>query len=197
MAGKVEQRRDALRRKLIDIAETRVAEGGIEAVKARDLAQTAECALGAIYNVFDDLHDIIIAVNGRTFEALGNHVAGRLEQSGEASSTGRLIVMAHAYLDYATAHPNTWRALFDIDMSTDMDVPDWYLEELSRLFGHIAGPVQECFPEMDEDEVNLMTRALFSSVHGMVLLGLENRISAVPQDQLKKMIALLIEKSTC
>ena len=37
-----------------------------------------------------------------------------------------------------------------------------------------------------------MTGTLFSSIHGIVLLGLENRISGVPHGQLKDMIALLL-----
>ncbi len=104
--------------------------------------------------------------------------------------------MSLAYLNFAAANPKTWRTLFDIRMSTEMAVPDWYMAELGRLFGYIAGPVSECFPDMPEDEVNLMTRALFSSVHGIVLLGLENRISGVPGDELERMIALVLEQAT-
>ncbi|MEL6410953.1 MAG: TetR/AcrR family transcriptional regulator [Pseudomonadota bacterium] len=196
MAGKVAQRRDALRKKLIDIAEERIAEGGVASVKARDLAKAADCALGAIYNVFGDLHDVIIEVNGRTFRKLGAYVAERLENGKDELPTERLIIMAHAYLDFAADHPNTWRALFDVNMSVNMDVPQWYVDELLRLFGHISSPVKECFPEMNETEVDLMTRALFASVHGNVLLGLENRISAVPRSELKRMLAVLLSKAT-
>ena len=37
-----------------------------------------------------------------------------------------------------------------------------------------------------------MTRALFSSVHGIVLLGLERRISGVPPEKLERMIELVL-----
>lgn len=196
MAGKVEQRRTELRRKLIDIAEARIAEDGMSAIKARDLATRADCAVGAIYNVFGDLNDIIIAVNGRTFQRIGAAVAKSLEGREGDAPTDRLIAMSLAYLDFAATNPKTWRTLFDIRMSTEMAVPDWYMSELGRLFGYIAGPVSECFPNMTQDEVNLMTRALFSSVHGIVLLGLENRISGVPGDELERMIALVLTQAT-
>lgn len=196
MAGKVEQRRTELRRKLIDIAEARIAEDGMSAIKARDLATRADCAVGAIYNVFGDLNDIIIAVNGRTFQRIGAAVAKSLEGREGEAPTDRLIAMSLAYLDFAATNPRTWRTLFDIRMSTEIAVPDWYMSELGRLFGYIAGPVSECFPDMTQDEVNLMTRALFSSVHGIVLLGLENRISGVPGDELERMIALVLTQAT-
>ena len=196
MTGKVEQRRTELRQRLIDIAEARIAEDGMAAIKARDLAKRADCAVGAIYNVFGDLNDIIIAVNGRTFQRIGAAVAKSLEGREGDTPTDRLIAMSLAYLDFAAANPKTWRTLFDIRMSTEMAVPDWYMSELGRLFGYIAGPVSECFPDMSDDEVNLMTRALFSSVHGIVLLGLENRISGVPGDELERMIALVLVQAT-
>lgn len=192
MAGKVEERRDALRRTLVDLAEARVAEGGMAAVKARDLARSAGCALGAIYNVFDDLHDIVIAVNGRTFERLGRAVAASLQGHEAASPTERMVIMSYAYLEFAEANPNAWRTLFDVQMSVLGEVPQWYLNEMQRLFGYIEGPVRECFPGISDEEAGLMTRALFSSVHGIVLLGLENRISAVPREHLMRMIALII-----
>jgi len=196
MSTKAQDRRNALHMTLIDIAETQIEQDGIGAIKARTLAQEAGCSVGAIYNVFGDLEDIIIAVNGRTFEKLGRHVALALAGKETLGPTDRLIAMSFAYLDYAAEHPRLWRALFDLRMSTDMEVPQWYLSELGQLFAFIDGPVQECFPDLDTEEVSLMTRALFSSIHGIVLLGLENRISGVPRDQIRNMIAMLLHSST-
>lgn len=196
MASKAENRRNTLRDKLIDIAHTQIEAQGAGSIKARPLAQEAKCSVGAIYNVFDDLQDIVIAVNGRTFAALGEHLAAALADKTEMPPTERLIAMSYAYLDYASHHPRLWRALFDVRMSTDMDVPEWYLGELARLFGYIDGPVRECFPSLGNADVGLMTRALFSSVHGIVLLGLENRISGVPRDEIRRMIALVLRSST-
>ena len=51
-------------------------------------------------------------------------------------------------------------------------------------------------PDWPDDRIDLMTRALFSSVHGMVLLGLERRISAVPLDRIEDMIAVVLRNVT-
>lgn len=196
MASKAEERRSALRDTLVDIAEAQIETDGLAVIKARGLAKAAGCSVGAIYNVFGDLEDIIIAVNGRTFGKLGRHVAKALEGKAGDPPTERMIAMSYAYLEYASEHPRSWRALFDLRMSTDMDVPEWYIAELAQLFSYINGPVRECFPELDADEVDLMTRALFSSIHGIVLLGLENRISGVPREQIRRMIAMMLRSAT-
>ena len=148
----------------------------MDAIRARDLAKEANCAVGAIYNVFGDMGEIIIAVNGRTFRSLGQKVAASVRGAPPDDPVEQLIAMSGAYLQFAIDNPKLWRTLFDIQMSNE-SVPAWYLQELGHLFANIAGPLARLFPEMDEDELDLMTRTLFSSVHGIVLLGVENRIS--------------------
>ncbi len=194
MAGKVEQKRADLKLKLVDIAQDRINEGGIDLIRARDLARDAGCSVGAIYNVFGDLNDLVMEVNGRTFKQLGAQVTQTLGRQEDKDPVEMLITMGHAYLDFATTNTTAWRTLFDLEMSTDQQVPDWYLAELEKLLALIAAPLMRLHPEMDRDEAMLTTRALFSSVHGIVLLGLEKRISAVPVDQLKRMISLLLRR---
>lgn len=189
--SKTDQRRDELRLRLIDIAEARIRADGLAAVKARDLAREADCAVGAIYNVFTDLNGLVMAVNGRTFQKLGAHVAATVAARSEGPAD-QLVTMSHAYLSFAAQNTNLWRALFDLEMSTEMDVPKWYLAELGKLFALIAAPLKRVFPDWPPQQIDLMTRSLFSSVHGIVLLGLQKRISGVPMDQIESMIALLL-----
>ncbi len=192
MAAGTSERKAALKAKLLDIAEKRIADGGLGSVRARDLANEAGCSVGAIYNVYDDLNALIMAVNGRTFRALGATVSNAVEQAGPVGPSDRLIVMSNAYLAFAASHTHLWRALFDLEMTADGPVPDWYLQELNAVFSLIAAPLREIYPEKSLEELDLMVRALFSSVHGIVLLGLERRISGVPLDRIEQMIAAVL-----
>ena len=196
MAGKVQKKRDDLRLKLIDIAEERITSGGISEVRARDLAKEAGCAVGAIYNVFGDMNDLVMAVNARTFKRVGAHVSAAVAAEPEGHPVNTLITMSHAYLHFARDNTPAWRTLFDLEVSTEEKVPAWYLEELQNVFALIAAPLARIFPEMPPEDVSLMTRGLFSAVHGIVLLGLEKRISAVPIDQLEHMITLVFSHLT-
>ncbi|WP_457645740.1 TetR/AcrR family transcriptional regulator [Profundibacter sp.] len=192
MAGKVQERQAKLRERLIDAGEAQVIAGGVSSMKARDLAREAGCALGAIYNVFDDMQALLMAINMRTFRRMGVAVAASQVGAEGLDPNKRMIRMATAYLHFAAENTNLWRALFDLEMSVDSRVPDWYLQELGRLFAYIAAPLAELFPEKDEDELDLMTRAMFSAVHGIVLLGLEKRISGVPIERVEEMLKQLL-----
>ena len=191
MARDTEKRHAELREKLLGIAEADVRAHGAPSLRARSLADKAGCAVGAIYNVFDDLTGLRLALNGRTFQRLGASVSAEVDRSNGAP-VDKLVIMGHAYLRFASEDPNLWRALFDIEMKTDGDVPAWYMEELGRLFAIIAGPLSEMHPDAKPGELDLMTRTLFSSVHGIVLLGLERRISGVPSERIQEMISFLL-----
>lgn len=192
MAKKTDERRDALRNLLTDLAEEAVRTDGMSSLRARSLASKAGCAVGAIYNVFDDMTGLVMAVNGRTFQSLGAHVSEAVARQDNPTPTDTLVTMAKAYLQFAVENPNLWRALFEVEMSVDKKVPDWYLAELGRLFSLISRPLKEIYPDASESEVDLRTRALFSSIHGIVLLGTERRISGVPTEQLETMIEFLL-----
>jgi len=192
MAGKVEARRAQLRETLIDVAEKRIAAGGLHALKARDVAKEAGCALGAIYTHFEDMRALTMAVNGRTFRRLGHDVTVAVQSSATDDPHTNLIVMSHAYLAFASENTALWRALFDLEMSTDGPVPNWYLQELAAVFALIAAPLTQIYPDKTQDQLDLSVRTLFSAVHGIVLLGLEKRISAVPLPQIEAMISDLL-----
>jgi AcrR family transcriptional regulator len=195
MAGKVATRRAALRDTLIDIAERTIASDGLASLRARDLAAEAGCALGAIYNVFGDLTDLVLAVNARTFRRLGAAVSEALADA-PLDPVEQLIVMSQAYHRFAAQNLNAWKALFDVDRPAGEVAPEWYLSEMGRLFAYIDAPLAVIFPHLAARDRNLMTRGLFSSVHGIVLLGLEEASAGVPSDQIDRMIALILRQLT-
>ena len=78
---KTAARRQNLREALVAAAEKRIGTEGLRGLKARDLAAAAGCAVGAIYNVVDDLDDLILAVNALTLAALERALTGQAAQS--------------------------------------------------------------------------------------------------------------------
>ena len=63
MTDKRSQRRDALRGTIIALAQRRIASHGLSSLRARDLAQEAGCALGGLYNMFEDIDALVLEVN--------------------------------------------------------------------------------------------------------------------------------------
>src|SRR5215471_17508631 len=76
-----EQRRARLRDALVAAAERAIEQQGLATLRARALAQEVGCAVGAIYNVVEDLDDLVLLVNARTLAAL-EHDLSVADRSG-------------------------------------------------------------------------------------------------------------------
>ena len=71
-------------------------------------------------------------------------------------------------------------------------MPDWVIDEQMALFRHIYQPLTRLLPARSDAEWRLTARSLFSAVHGMVALGLEQKLIAVPISALRKEIAVIV-----
>lgn len=198
------ERRLQLREALVQAAEAAVAEQGLASLRARDLAGEVGCAVGAIYNVFPSLDALILEVNRRTLAALESFLAdGAAPANGAAPAAvaggGRLILaqLAARYLAFAERNPMRWRAVFEHRLPPGQTVPNWYLVEQARLFGYVEGALRDIQPHLGQSDGALLARTVFSAVHGIVSLGLDEKLGAVPVamlgDQLRSVLAAFTE----
>src|SRR5262245_50986727 len=137
------QRRAQLRAALVAAAERSIEREGLRGLRARALAEEVGCAVGAIYNAVEDLDELVLLVNARTLALLeralnaADEVAENTDKQAAAAAIPRLVRMALAYLDFAAANTQRWRALFDHRLPPGRDVPDWYRQEQQRLFDDV------------------------------------------------------------
>jgi len=192
------ERRRNLRESLIDAAEQEIAAQGLRGVKARTLADRIGCAVGAIYNVVADLDELIMLVNSRTLAALEAELlaAGRppylADEPRPESAIAQLCSMALAYLDFATVRRPRWRAVFEHRLPPGKSVPKWYRDDQMRLFSYVEKPVADLVPGLSDARRALLARSLFSAVHGLVTLGLEEKLQALDPRSLREQIMIVV-----
>jgi AcrR family transcriptional regulator len=192
------ERRRNLKESLIVAAEEEIAAHGLAGLRARTLADRIGCAVGAIYNVVADLDELILLVNSRTLSALEAELlaAGRPDQAatphGDDAAVERFRRMALAYLDFAIARRRSWRAVFDHRLPAGKTVPDWYLDDQMRLFGYIEGPLGELLSGISQARRALLARSLFSAVHGLVTLGLEEKLQPLAPGELREQVTFVV-----
>jgi len=176
---------------LILAAERSIGTGGLAGLKTRELAREIGVANGAVYNLVEDMDELTLRVGSRTLARLDAALTAA-ESDGTASPRETLVRIAVAYCDFAAENLELWRALFEHRMSPGKPVPEWAISEQMNLFRHIYRPLAELFPQRTPAELGVMARSLFSAVHGMVLLGLEQKLIAVPVIELRKEIAIIV-----
>jgi len=182
-------RRARLREDLIEAAERRIADLGLDGLKARDLAGDVGCALGAIYNVFPDLDALIITVNGRTLTLLEAHIDASTTIDAPVGdiepAVNDLARLAQAYLTFALENRRRWQALFQHRLAEGSELPDWYRVQQAKLFSRVEEPVRRLAPTLDAQACALLGRSVFSAVHGVVSLGLDEKLATLPADVLR------------
>src|SRR3954447_23520254 len=183
--------REKLRSDLILAAERMIADRGLAGLKTRDLAREIGCANGAVYNLVEDMDELILRVGSRTLARLDAALTSA-ESSGAPSPRETLVRIAVAYCDFAAENLELWRALFEHRMAPGKPVPQWAVDEQMNLFRHIYQPLAALFPKRSREELGITARSLFSAVPGMAALGLEQKLVAVPLPALRKEIAGLV-----
>ena len=187
------KRREQLKAALVAAAEREITARGLRGLKARALAYKVGCAVGAIYNVVADLDDLVLLVNSRTLEELERRLATiGSEAHGADEATAQLVRLALAYLDFAAENRLRWRALFDHRLPEGRSVPDWYVRNQTRLFGYVEQPVEVLQPSVSPEQRALIARSLFSAVHGMVVLGLEEKLQLIPLPALREQVTSVV-----
>lgn len=184
-----DDRREALKQRLMDAAEIRIRESGLATLRARDLAADAGCALGAIYTVFEDMDELVIRVNSRTLARLG-------ALAGEGASVDprhRLKDLALTYADFAARNTNLWAAVFEHRMSGGKETPDWYRAEHAVLIEQIARPVAALRPSLSHADLLARARTLFSAVHGIVAISIEGRFVGIAASDLRAELGRFVD----
>lgn len=198
MVGKREAKRLELTTRLLRAAQQRIARQGLAGLRARDITADADCGLGTIYKCFDDLDDLIFRVNATTLDRLDAALSEAVSP-GDTPQT-RLVALATAYLDFAVANPHLWVALFEHRGRTERPYPDWYIKQQTALFQHVIEPLLALDPELPEAERPTRARSVFSAVHGIIALSLEDRVIGVGRDvlvgELEHMVRVLADGLT-
>jgi len=193
---KAAERRQNLKEALITAAERTIARQGLHGLRARDLADKVGCAVGAIYNVVADLDELILLVNSRTMAALerGLTEAARIDDRlvGPEGAIERLERLSMVYTDFAATNTLRWRALYEHRLPEDYPLPAWYSEELMRVFSYVEDPLRMLQPQASPERIALIARSLVSAVHGIVSLGLEEKLYALPLTSLREQVTFFV-----
>lgn len=180
-------RRMALRDKLILIAEARIVLGGPEALRARELAKDAGCAVGAIYNSVKDMGELVHAVNERTFVKLISTIA----ECNDVDALEELTNMAKAYHRFVQSNKSLWRVLFT---TPDPAYRDWYQAIFDQLQTHFETTLERIQPNMDAQKRSQLARATFAAIHGIVLLNYDEAVSGMPPGQVDRLLVLTVKQ---
>lgn len=174
---------------MLDTARRIIALKGLISLKVRDVAEAAECSIGSVYNEFGDFDGLILTVNRETVQLL----TSKLRMVPSDDPRAQLQGLATGYLEFAAEHTNLLRSLFEHRMEKNRPFPKDILDMVMEAFALMYSPLSRLLPKRDPDELLLIARTMFSATHGIISLGLEDRMVAVPSPNLRQQLAQFVD----
>ncbi len=184
-----DQKKNRRRLQILEIARGIIAAKGLRSLKVRDVAEAAGCSVGSVYNEFGDFDGVILTVNRETVQAL----TARLRGVPADDPVRQLYGLAATYLEFFAEHANLLRSLFEHRMEDDRPYPDDILQMVMDAFALMHPPLVRLLPDADDVKIALLSRTLFSAVHGIISLGLEERMVAVPPQMLRQQVEQFVD----
>lgn len=184
--GRKRRQGPELKAAVISHARQIIIDEGLHGVAARRLADLADCSVGTIYNLFGHLEAVVREVNLETGAELAKALTASLAPVSASPVERRLTALATAYLDFALAHPNLWRSLFDLNGET---APDPRMTEMqAELFEILSTAAKDPAGAMDQGHL----RALWASVHGVAALAVGQHLHGATLEEIRSYPAMVV-----
>jgi AcrR family transcriptional regulator len=179
-----------LRDLILDAAQEIIEVHGLAGLSAREIARRIGYSPGTIYNMFENLDDVVLNVEGRVLDALDKRLT-EIQQEGEQTDS-RVVRIAHAYLAFTKEKPRLWNLLFEHHMPAGADLPAWYQQKLEGLMAHVERALAPHFPEGKEADLQRASRVLWAGVHGITSLSTADKLSVVTTETAGRLIDDLV-----
>ena len=180
---------EQLREVILNASMSILQEQGLQGLSAREIARRIEYSPGTLYNVFENLDDIVLTIEGRMLDGLAEALSLLPDEPDPRLDVRNL---AHAYLAYSHAHPKLWNLLFEHHLPVGHDVPAWYKAKLEGLLARVERAVRPLLPNAAEDVVKRSARVLWAGVHGITSLSTADKLANVTSDSAVPLIDDLV-----
>ncbi len=174
MARRSDHSREELKELALQSAEKLLNEKSAHELSTRQIASKMGYTVGTLYQIFNNLPDLLLHINARTLAGLYQECQNLNISSRD--NKANIMAYANVYLQFAHKHPGQWELIFDNKILGDNELPDWYLNQVNALFSLIEIQLKALSPTTSEQEITKTSRVLWSSVHGICMLSVNNNL---------------------
>jgi AcrR family transcriptional regulator len=167
---------DELRELIVQAATDIVDHDGLTGLSAREIAKRVNYSPGTLYNVFDNLDELLLTIEARLLDRLARRL-GSVDSNGTPQQ--RLCQLADAYLEFTQENPKLWNLLLEHRLPTGREVPDWYRAKLGSLLAPLMDALAPLLNDLDAHEKEQAARTLWAGVHGITSLSTTDKLSPI------------------
>lgn len=167
---------EELRELIIQAATELIQESGFGGLSAREIARRISYSPGTLYNVFEDLDDLVLTIEGRLLDQLLSEL-GEVPDNADPSEKVRRL--AEVYVNFTRGHPKLWNLLFEHHLPAGREIPAWYRQKLEALMSKVEEALQPLADDVDPETVRRSAKTLWAGVHGITSLSTAEKLSVI------------------
>ncbi|MGJ8514963.1 hypothetical protein R84981_001564 [Carnimonas sp. R-84981] len=144
----------------------------VQTLSLRSIARSLGCAPSTLLKLYGSFNNLLQYVNVETLTSLNADI----QHADTLSPEERLRVLAHAYWQFAYQHPHRWQLLFEYPLAQEGELDERQNLAIESSFVRVEQALKELHPSFSADDAYRLARTLWGSVHGLVQLGMTERL---------------------
>lgn len=178
------RRNDHTREELINLTLATVKdfleENSYHELSLRKIANIIGYVPSTLVNIFGNYNLLLLHAVAQTLDELSQE--SKNATSGCKDAHEALFELAYCYHDFALKHPYRWQLVFEHNMN-GAELPDWQAKRIDDMTGMLESLLAQIAPHRTNSEVIQASRVLWSGVHGITLLSVDDKFfSSEPVD---------------
>jgi AcrR family transcriptional regulator len=190
MARRSDHTAEELSSLVLNSATRMIAQGGLGALSARQIAAEIGYSAGTIYNHFENLDDLTLRIAAQTLERM---LAEGREALSEQEPRRALHQLAAFYLQFTARNSNLWDVVMNRRWPDRTKIPDWYLKLVGQVLGIVESAIGSFFDSHETDLRRRSALTLWASMQGIASVANRSSLIAVPERMALAMADQLIE----
>ncbi|MCE7627651.1 WHG domain-containing protein, partial [Vibrio fluvialis] len=128
-----------------------------------------------LVNVFGNYNLLLLHVVAQTLDELSSEAKAVVSQCKDPEQA--LYQLAYCYHDFAQKNPYRWQLIFEHNMNGEV-LPEWQAERIDTMTSMLEGLLKVIAPQRSDSEILRTSRVLWSGVHGITLLSVDDKFFA-------------------
>lgn len=128
-----------------------------------------------LVNVFGNYNLLLLHVVAQTLDELSSEAKAVVSLCKDPEQA--LYQLAYCYHDFAQKNPYRWQLIFEHNMNGEV-LPEWQAERIDTMTSMLEGLLKVIAPQRSDSEILRTSRVLWSGVHGITLLSVDDKFFA-------------------
>ena len=145
---------------------------GLAELSAREIARGIGYSAGTIYNVFENLDDLLLTIQ---IELLDDAVLRLQSVTNNGDARHYVDQLSAAYIDFALENRRVWNLLFQHHLPSDTAVPAPFHDNINRMIEIVTIALAPLMAGAKPEAIDRTARVMWAGVHGISAIAVTDK----------------------